>query len=106
KDIPDTVAQASAAASKMLGWIARGEIVIDPVKAQVTTELCGGCKTCINLCPYNAIQFDEDQKVAHIVDALCKGCGTCVAGCPAGAIFGRGFTDEQIFAEITGLLSV
>lgn len=106
KDIPDTVAQASAAASKMLGWIARGEIVIDPVKAQVTTELCGGCKTCINLCPYNAIQFDEDLKVAHIVDALCKGCGTCVAGCPAGAIFGRGFTDEQIFAEITGLLSV
>jgi heterodisulfide reductase subunit A len=106
KDIPDTVAQASSAAAKMLGWISRGEMVIDPVKAEVNEEQCGGCKTCINLCPYNAITFEEDKEVAHIVDALCKGCGTCVAGCPAGAISGKGFTDEQIYAEIAGLLSV
>ena len=106
KDIPDTVAQASAAAAKMLGWISRGEMVIDAVKAQVTSELCGGCKTCINLCPYNAINFNEEMEVAEIVEALCKGCGVCVAACPAGAIVGKGFTDDQIYAEISGLLSV
>jgi heterodisulfide reductase subunit A len=106
KDIPDSVAQASAAASKMLGWIARGEIVIDPVKAEVDEELCGGCRICNALCPYNAIEWDADQKVARVIEALCKGCGTCVAACPASAITGLGFTDKQIYAELAGLLAV
>jgi heterodisulfide reductase subunit A len=105
KDIPDTVAQASAAASRMLGLIARGELEIDPVKAVVQEHLCGGCRTCNNLCPYNAISWDEEKKTAEVVEALCKGCGTCVAACPAGAITGRGFTDEQIYAEIEGILA-
>jgi heterodisulfide reductase subunit A len=106
KDIPDTVAQASAAASKMLGWIARGELEIDPIKAEVDEALCSGCRVCNNLCPYHAIEFDQEKKVSRIIEALCKGCGTCVAACPAGAIAGRGFRDEQIYAEIEGLLAV
>jgi heterodisulfide reductase subunit A len=48
----------------------------------------------------------EEEKVARVVEALCKGCGTCVAACPASAIVGSGFTDDQIYAEIGGLLSV
>jgi heterodisulfide reductase subunit A len=104
KDIPDTVAQASGAASRMLGLIARGELEVDPVKASVDAALCGGCRTCNNLCPYHAIQWDDEKQVAEIVEALCKGCGTCVAACPAGAITGRGFTDDQIYAEIEGIL--
>jgi heterodisulfide reductase subunit A len=106
KDIPDTVAQASGAASKMLGLIARAELDVDPVKAKVDEDLCGGCRTCNNLCPYHAIAWHEEQNVAEVVEALCKGCGTCVAACPAGAIQGRGFTDEQIYAEIEGILAV
>jgi heterodisulfide reductase subunit A len=106
KDIPDTVAQASAAASHMLGWIARAQLEIDPIKAQVDEALCGGCRICNSLCPYNAIEWDEAKKLARVIDALCKGCGTCVAACPAGAVSGRGFTDEQIYAEIEGALAV
>jgi heterodisulfide reductase subunit A len=106
KDIPDTVAQASAAASKMLGWMARGEMTIDPIKAEIQEELCGGCRVCNALCPYNAISWVEDKKVARIEEALCKGCGICVAACPASAIAGAGFTDQQIYAEIGGLLAV
>ena len=105
KDIPDTVAQASAAASKMLGWIARGQLEIDPVKAETDEALCGGCRLCNNVCPYNAIEWLADKKVSRVQEALCKGCGTCVACCPAGAIRGHGFTDDQIYAEIEGLLA-
>jgi heterodisulfide reductase subunit A len=105
KDIPDTVAQAAGAASRMLGLIARAELQLDPVKAQIDEELCGGCRTCNNLCPYSAIVWHEERKVAEVLDAVCKGCGTCVAACPAGAISGKGFTDEQIYAEIEGILA-
>jgi heterodisulfide reductase subunit A len=106
KDIPDTVAQASAAASKMLGWMAKGEMTIDPIKAEVEEERCGGCRVCNALCQYNAISWVEDKKVARVEEALCKGCGICVAACPASAIVGAGFTDQQIYAEISGLLAV
>jgi heterodisulfide reductase subunit A len=105
KDIPDTVAQAQAAAASILANIAKGEVIIEPVRATVEEHLCGGCKTCLSLCPYTAITFDEESKVAVINQALCKGCGTCVAACPAAAITGAGFTDEQILAELEGILA-
>lgn len=105
KDIPDTIAQAQASAARVLSLIGRGQVLIDPVRATVNEALCGGCKTCLGLCPYTAITFDDEKEVAMINDALCKGCGTCVAACPASAITGAGFTDDQILAELTGLLS-
>jgi heterodisulfide reductase subunit A len=105
KDIPDTVAQAQASAARVLSLIGQGQVLIDPVRATVNEKLCGGCKTCLSLCPYTAITFDEDAEVAVVNEALCKGCGTCVAACPASAITGAGFTDEQILAELTGLLA-
>ncbi|MFH1103379.1 MAG: FAD-dependent oxidoreductase [Actinomycetota bacterium] len=105
KDIPDTVAQAQAAAARILALIAKGQVRIDPVRATVVEELCGGCRTCIPLCPYQAIRFDAAKKVARVNEALCQGCGTCVAACPASAITGAGFTDEQIMAELEGLLA-
>jgi heterodisulfide reductase subunit A len=105
KDIPDTVAQAQAAAARILALIAKGQVRIDPVRATVVEELCGGCRTCIPLCPYQAIRFDAAKKVARVNEVLCQGCGTCVAACPASAITGAGFTDEQIMAELEGLLA-
>jgi len=105
KDIPDMVAQASAAAAAVLAMIARGTIEVEAATAVVNQELCSGCRTCVSLCPYNAISFLDDKKVAEINAILCKGCGVCVAACPAGAITGRHFTDKQILAEIEGLLA-
>jgi len=105
KDIPDTVAQASAAAAAVLSMIVRGTIEVEAATSVVDEKLCSGCRTCVPLCPYNAISFLEDEKVAEINDVLCKGCGVCVAACPAGAITGRHFTDEQILGEIEGLLA-
>jgi len=67
--------------------------------------MCGGCMTCIGLCPYQAIRFVTEAGVARVNEALCQGCGTCVAACPAAAITGAGFTDAQILAELRGMLA-
>jgi heterodisulfide reductase subunit A len=104
KDIPDTVAQASAAAARVLSMIGKGNVEIESATAIIDEEHCAGCKVCIDLCSYKAISFDEEKKVSRINEALCKGCGTCVAACPSGAIKGRHFTSEEIIAEIEGIL--
>ncbi len=106
KDIPDTVAQASSAAARILSLIAKGEVEIDPICATVQEEFCSGCKICNNLCPYSAIEFLIDKNISHVNEVLCKGCGTCVAACPSGAMTGSGFTDKQIYAELEGLLEI
>jgi heterodisulfide reductase subunit A len=106
KDIPDTVAQASSAAARILSYIAKGEVEIDPVRAWIDEKFCAGCRICNNLCPYTAIDFIDEKKISQVNEVLCKGCGTCVAACPASAITGKGFSDEQIFAELEGLLEV
>jgi heterodisulfide reductase subunit A len=104
KDIPDTVAQSGAAAAQALALIDAGTVELEPNTAHVIEEACSGCKTCIPLCPYQAISFVEAKR-AYINEVLCKGCGTCVAGCPSGSIRQSLFEDEQIFEEIDGLLA-
>jgi heterodisulfide reductase subunit A len=105
KDIPDTVAQAGAAAAETLALIDAGHVELEPNTAFVTEEECSGCKTCVALCPYSAISFDEEKKVAEINEVLCKGCGVCVAACPSASITQNLFEDEEIFEEIEGVLS-
>jgi heterodisulfide reductase subunit A len=106
KDIPDTVAQAGAAACEALALIDKGEIELEPNTAYVVQEECSGCRTCLTICPYNAISRDEAKQKAYINEALCKGCGTCVAACPSGAIKQNLFEDDMIFSEIDGLLKM
>jgi len=104
KDIPDTVAQASAAAARALAMISQGKVEIEAATAVIDEELCSGCRVCNLLCPYSAISYDEEKKVSRVNEALCKGCGVCVAACPSSAITGKHFTSEQIMAEIEGVL--
>ncbi len=105
KDIPDSVAQARAAAGRILAHTARGKIEIDAVFAEVDEDRCSGCRVCNDLCPYTAIEFDEEKHRSRVISVLCKACGACVAACPSGAIKARHFTDAQIFAEIRGVLT-
>ena len=105
KDIPDSVAQGSAAAAQVMKLLCQGEVLMDATYAEVQDELCSGCRICNDMCPYHAIDFDAEKKISHVNSALCKACGTCVAACPSGAIKGRHFTDQQIYAQIEGILS-
>ncbi|MEX1246971.1 MAG: CoB--CoM heterodisulfide reductase iron-sulfur subunit A family protein [Anaerolineales bacterium] len=106
KDIPASVSQGSAAAARVVSYIQQKELSLEPVRASIIAEQCSGCRICNDLCPFNAISFDEQKMVSEVHQALCQGCGTCVAACPAGAISGTGFTNEQVLAQIEGLLRV
>jgi len=105
KDIPETVAQAEAAAGEAIALTSKGFITLEPNLAYIEEKLCSGCQVCIPLCPYNAIELDREAMVVKISDVLCKGCGVCVAACPSGAVHQRMFEDEQIMEELAGVLS-
>jgi len=106
RDIPDSVAQGAAAAARVLSFIRRGEVEVEAAIAVVDEMMCVGCGQCVQTCPYSAIEFLEDRKVAHVMEALCKGCGTCTGTCPSKSITLRHFTDRQLISEMLGAMSV
>jgi heterodisulfide reductase subunit A len=105
KDIPDTVAQAGAAAAEVLAMVDRGFVMLEANTAHIEDEVCSGCKTCVGLCPFSAISFNEERKKAYVNEVVCKGCGVCVGACPSGAAQQHLFTDAEIFSEIEGVLA-
>lgn len=104
KTIDETIAQAHAAAGRACAVLAQGVIMADGIKSEVMTARCSGCGLCVEVCQYNAIELDDKEKVAAINTALCKGCGLCASTCRCGAITLKGFTEEEILAEVDALL--
>jgi heterodisulfide reductase subunit A len=106
KDIPASINQGAAAAARVISRIQQHEMALEPIRATVDQDKCSGCRICNGMCPFNAISFITERNVSEINKAMCQGCGTCVACCPAGAISGTGFSNEQVFAQIEGLLAL
>ncbi len=104
KDIPDTVAQASAAAGEAIALLAKGTVTTRAEICHIDPDLCSGCRLCLNSCAYSAITFDEGLKVARVNDALCQGCGACAATCPSSSAAVAHFTDHQVMDELEALL--
>ncbi|MHC1585292.1 MAG: 2Fe-2S iron-sulfur cluster-binding protein [Candidatus Syntropharchaeia archaeon] len=109
KDIPDTVAQASGAASRACTLLSTGKLKTEAITSEVNETICRGCGFCVEVCPYGAIELKEINRfgytveVASVNDALCKGCGACAGACLSGAIQQRMFKDEQILEAIAAL---
>jgi len=106
KDISETVAQASAAASKVLSLLSHKEAALEPIVAHVNEELCKACRLCQKACPFKAITMvgKGKKRHAHVEEALCQGCGVCMAICEEHAINVAGFTYEQLSMQLRALL--
>lgn len=105
KDIPDTVAQASGAAVKALSLATKGKVEVPSTISWIDPDICAGCQTCIGLCAYSAIEFDERRGVSVVNEAVCKGCGSCSGFCPSGAAQVKHFNKKQLFAEFDGIMA-
>ena len=104
KDIPDAVSQASGAAVKALALATLGKVEVAPILSWIDPDVCAGCRTCIELCPYTAIEYNARLGVSVVNEALCKGCGSCAGFCPSGAAQVKHFNEKQIFAELEGII--
>jgi len=104
KNIPDTIAQAKAAASSALIPLVRGTVPVESETAVVNDELCAGCGMCVDVCPYDAPALDELWGVSRINPVLCKACGACAVTCPSKAILLQHFTAEQVLAQVDALV--
>ncbi|MCL1815146.1 MAG: CoB--CoM heterodisulfide reductase iron-sulfur subunit A family protein [Treponema sp.] len=116
KDIPDTVAQASAAAAKVLGLLAKDQLETSPMISAVDATKCSGCRFCEQVCPAKAISMVDvpsiyngkrvTRSVAQVNSGLCLGCGACSAACRTGCIDLLGFTNKQILEEVDALCQI
>ncbi len=104
KDIPDTVAQAYGAAAEALTIVVKDKLELEATTAMVNPASCCACQNCVRVCPYGAPFFNEQKGVSEINEELCKGCGLCASVCPTGAIIARHFTNDQVLAEMEGLM--
>ncbi len=113
KDIPETVAQASACAAKVIGLLAKDKLLSNPCVAQSDELKCNGCSSCEKVCPYGAITYIDKEvndhgvravrRIAQVNSAVCQGCGACTVACPSGAMDLKGFTNRQIMAEVDAI---
>lgn len=114
KDIPETVAQAGAAASKVIGLLCKDSLKNNPCIAHSDEMLCNGCSSCENVCAYGAISYVDKEfrmpdrttqvrRVSQVNPAVCQGCGACTVACPSGAMNLYGFANEQIIAEVDAI---
>ena len=114
KDIPETVSQAGAAASKVIGLLAKDKLTGNPCVASSNELMCNGCSSCARVCPYGAITYIDKEfrmpdrttkvrRVASVNPAVCQGCGACTVACPSGAMDLNGFKNDQIMAEVDAI---
>ena len=114
KDIPETVSQAGAAASKVIGLLSKDKLIGNPCIAHSDELMCNGCSSCERVCPYGAITYIDKEfrmpdrttkvrRVASVNEAVCQGCGACTVACPSGAMDLRGFASKQIMAEVDAI---
>ncbi|NUN01494.1 MAG: CoB--CoM heterodisulfide reductase iron-sulfur subunit A family protein [Bryobacteraceae bacterium] len=105
KDIPESVAQASAAAAKVSVLFSKEELNREPEIARIDERTCAACFACLEACPYHAVEKVQlrDKMTARVNSGLCMGCGTCVAVCRSKSVDIDGYSEEQVYSMVEAL---
>ena len=112
KAIDESIIQAQATASRAATILSKDSIELEATISEVVDENCDGCAYCVEPCPYQAITLLEYmnkgsvKKTVQVNESACKGCGCCMATCPKKGITVKGFTLEQLAAQVNAALGV
>jgi heterodisulfide reductase subunit A len=104
-NLRETVGQGLGAAARAATLLSKGKMVTSGIVAEINVGTCVGCQGCLEVCPYQAIDYLEDQGICRVNQVLCKGCGACSATCPSASAQLKGFTADQILAEIDQVMA-
>ncbi|MFP3951141.1 MAG: hydrogenase iron-sulfur subunit [Candidatus Bathyarchaeia archaeon] len=104
KDIPESVAQANAAAAMTSLHLMKEVNAVKPDLAPIVDEdACGRCGICISLCPYDALSLPPEGAVKVDKD-LCQACGLCISSCPTRALDNPNYGFDLLEEEVKGAL--
>lgn len=102
--IEEAVLQAKATGARAATILSQKFLETKGNIAKITSRNCAGCQLCVEICPYDAITYDEDKQIATVNEILCQGCGACSVVCPAGVSSQQTFTKRQILSMIDACL--
>ena len=105
RGVSDSIFMAQAVAARVRAKLVPGGEIVPEVKvSQILEAYCTGCRTCLEVCGYGAIYFDDQKGISVVNEAVCRGCGNCYGSCPSGALRTKHFTNRQLYREVTEAL--
>jgi heterodisulfide reductase subunit A len=100
KPVDEAVAQGLGAASRAATLLCQEKVQGNAIVSDINAQLCRGCRQCLEVCPYQAIEFHEDRIVCEVNQAICTGCGSCAVACPTGAASVFHFDSQQVLTMV------
>ena len=104
KPMEEAIAQAQAAVARAVTVLSKRRDVAVRHRGLYRPKEVRGLRGVLDGLPLPGHQPLMSKGLAVVNEALCKGCGTCVASCRSGAPNLRGFTTQDVMAQIEAML--
>jgi heterodisulfide reductase subunit A2 len=99
-NVEEAISQGLGVASRIGTILFKDKLVTSAIVAEINADTCVGCLGCVEMCPYDAIQFLPDKGICEVNRILCKGCGCCASTCPSQSAMLKGYKPQQLLSQI------
>jgi len=96
--------QGIGVASRIASILFKEKLISSAIVAEINPKTCVGCKGCMDMCPYGAISYNDEDNICQVNEILCKGCGCCASTCPSHSAVLRGFKPQQLLSQIRAVV--